>query len=142
MEVALFHWADYVVFIGLLLVSAGFGVFYGIKDRKSHNPEDFLVGGRSMHVLPVSISIFVSYISAITILAEPVEAYTYGASYLFLILGLGCAVTWVAEVFAPFFHSQKLISAFEVCIETLLTRYDILLLTNGECRRLSRDEIK
>ena len=116
MEVNLFHWADYAVFIILLLVSAGIGIFYGIKDRKAPNPEEYLVGGRSMHVLPVSISIFVSYTSAITFLGEPVEAYTFGAGYLFVILGLACAIPWIAEVFAPFYHSQNLISAFEVCL--------------------------
>ena len=109
-----FHWADYVVFVGMLTVSAGVGVFYGIKDRKKSSVEEFLVGGRSMHVLPVSVSLFVSIMSAIAFLGDPVEVYNFGGLYTFLILGAALVYPIIAQIFAPFFQRMNLLSAFEV----------------------------
>ena len=37
---------DYVVFGVTLGISAAIGIFYAIKDRKSENTEEYLLGGR------------------------------------------------------------------------------------------------
>ena len=103
-----------MVFVGMLTVSAGVGVFYGIKDRKKSSVEEFLVGGRSMHVLPVSVSLFVSIMSAIAFLGDPVEVYNFGGLYTFLILGAALVYPIIAQIFAPFFQRMNLLSAFEV----------------------------
>ncbi len=76
-----FHTADYVVFGATLAVSAAIGVFYAIKDRKRNTTEEYLLAGRSMHFVPVGMSLLSSFISAITILGTPAEVYVYSTMY-------------------------------------------------------------
>lgn len=66
-----FGWADYFVFVFMLIVCAGIGVYFGfvekrkknkykdrdIEDRRGSEALDYLVGGRKMKVIPVSLSL-------------------------------------------------------------------------------------
>lgn len=66
-----FGWADYFVFVFMLVVCAGIGVYFGfvekrkkneskerdIEDRRGSEALDYLVGGRKMKVIPVSLSL-------------------------------------------------------------------------------------
>ena len=69
---------DYVVFVGLFMVSMAIGIYFGIKGRKKESTEQYLMGGRQMSLIPVSVSIIVSVISSNTFLGPPAEV---GASY-------------------------------------------------------------
>jgi Na+/proline symporter len=60
---------DYVVLVGLLCSSLGIGVYYALC-RKHKSTADYLVGGRSMPLVPTAISLLASYISAILILGQ------------------------------------------------------------------------
>lgn len=64
---------DYVVFASMLLVSAAIGVYYAWMDRGQQSSEDFLMGGRRLTALPVSLSLTASFMSAITVLSNPAE---------------------------------------------------------------------
>lgn len=51
-----FSWVDYVVFVFMLAISAFVGVYWGfIKKQTTQN--DYLLGGRNMKVVPVSMSL-------------------------------------------------------------------------------------
>ena len=107
---------DWVVFGGLLLVSLGIGVYYaliGVKDKKNTTGE-FLMGGRNLKLLPVAISILVSFMSAILILGTPAEMYTAGTMYVLYMLGISIAVLISAKIFLPLFYPLQLTSSFEV----------------------------
>ena len=65
--------ADYVVFALMLLVSAAVGVYYAWVDRSRESTGDFLMGGRSLTAVPVSLSLTAGFMSAITVLASPAE---------------------------------------------------------------------
>lgn len=65
-----FGWVDYLVFVLMLIVCAVIGVYFGFiekrkkKNRRSNNQKrrgsealDYLVGGRQMKVIPVSLSL-------------------------------------------------------------------------------------
>lgn len=65
--------ADYVVFALMLVVSASIGVYYAWVDRGQESSEDFLMGGRKLTALPVSLSLTASFMSAITVLSNPAE---------------------------------------------------------------------
>lgn len=69
---------DYTVFVALLLVSGGIGVYYAFAGGRQQTTAEFLLGGRSLGVFPVSLSIFSSFVSAIALLGIPAEVYTYG----------------------------------------------------------------
>ncbi len=116
MAEARFHWADYLVFSMALLMSSAVGLYYAVVDRKrkQNTTEDFLMGGRSMPVLPVSISLFVSWFSAIAFLGDPVEVYYQGLMYWAIGLGYCLGLPIVAHFFAPMFHKMRVVSVNEV----------------------------
>ncbi|KAL5019106.1 hypothetical protein ScPMuIL_004828 [Solemya velum] len=62
-----FSVVDYVLFAGMLLVSAGIGLFYAIKDRNKKNTKDFLLAGGNMSAIPVSLSLLARGAAHITI---------------------------------------------------------------------------
>lgn len=68
-----FATTDYVVFAMMLVVSAAVGVYYAWADRGQRSSGDFLMGGRRLTALPVSLSLTASFMSAITVLSNPAE---------------------------------------------------------------------
>ncbi|KAK3601824.1 hypothetical protein CHS0354_041741 [Potamilus streckersoni] len=108
-----FHAADYAVTGATLLISALIGVYYAIKDRKKNTPEDYLLGGRKMHVIPVSMSLLSSFISAITIMGVPAEVYTYNTMYWWTSIAMIVAAVGSAHIFIPVFYKLGITSIFE-----------------------------
>lgn len=108
-----FHWADYLVFGLSLMLSTCIGLWFACTGKKASTTEEFLMAGRNMPVFPVSVSMFVSWVSAISFLGDPVETYTYGSIYIFLGIGYVLACPIVAYFFAPRFHDLGLISIYE-----------------------------
>lgn len=64
---------DYVVFALMLVMSAAVGVYYAWVDRGQRSSGNFLMGGRKLTALPVSLSLTASFMSAITVLSNPAE---------------------------------------------------------------------
>ncbi|KAJ6633962.1 Sodium-coupled monocarboxylate transporter 1 [Pseudolycoriella hygida] len=61
----------------------GIGIFYGFFYKKNKTNEEFLMAGRTMTVFPVALSLICSFISAVTLLGNPVEVYYYGSVYIY-----------------------------------------------------------
>lgn len=55
-ERSYFHWADWLVFATMLLISAAAGIWHFKKAQKS-NTEVYLLGGKGMSLYPVSASL-------------------------------------------------------------------------------------
>lgn len=52
-----FGWLDYGLFVGLLTLSALIGIYYGFFSKhKQNNTSEYILGGRSMDILPVATS--------------------------------------------------------------------------------------
>lgn len=109
-----FHWADYVILCLTLLLSCSVGVYYGIVGRKKSTAEDYLMAGRSMPVVPVSFSLFVSFLSSVAFLSDPVEVYYYGSIYWVIGVGGALGIPITAHVFAPKLYRMRLTSVYEV----------------------------
>ncbi|KAK4321574.1 hypothetical protein Pmani_007644 [Petrolisthes manimaculis] len=107
-----FGWEDYVMFCGMLLASLAIGIFYAFRDKNKAN-EEFLLGGRSMTCVPVSMSLVASYISAILVLGAPAETYYHSVGWLVGIGGM-LALPIVAFVFMPFFYNLRITSVYQV----------------------------
>ncbi|KAL8561649.1 hypothetical protein ACOMHN_001381 [Nucella lapillus] len=108
-----FGTVDYVMFVLTLLVSAGIGIFYAIWDRKKNTTKDFLLGGKSMNVFPVAMSLTVTFMSALTLLGNPAEMYNYNTMFWWLIVSFLFAITGAAYLFIPFFYNLQVTSTFE-----------------------------
>lgn len=118
---------DYIVFAGMLAVSAGIGVYYGCSGSKQSTTKEFLMGGRSMKVFPVSLSVLASFMSAITLLGTPAEMYQYGTQYWIIIIGYLFLIPATCYLYLPTFFNLQLTSAYEY----LERRFNKLVRTLG-----------
>ncbi|KAH3802712.1 hypothetical protein DPMN_156392 [Dreissena polymorpha] len=114
-EVRKFEAWDWVLFALMLGISAVIGIFYAVKEfmNKDSNNADYLMGGRNMQLVPVAISILVSFMSAILILGTPAEMYTAGTLYFMYLIGMILAIILSALIFVPLLYPLRLTSSFE-----------------------------
>ena len=118
--VATFSVWDYVVFAGIVLGASGIGLWQAIRGRKENTSEEFLLGGRQMHAVPVAMSLTASFMSGITVIGTPAESYGFGIA--FWVFGLSYAITSAvtAEVFVPLFYRLGITSVYEVSRGTIM----------------------
>ena len=106
-------WVDYLV-VGLTLAtSIGIGVFYAVKNR-GQTTEDYLMAGRSLHVVPAAISMMISFLSAITLLGDSAEIYFYGITWQLYCVTATIAVLFVCVFFIPLLHPLNITSVNDV----------------------------
>ncbi|XP_047001708.1 sodium-coupled monocarboxylate transporter 1-like [Schistocerca americana] len=111
-EAPLLGVVDYTVFALMLSVSAAIGVYYGFFARSS-GADDYLVGGRSMSTIPVSMSLIASFISGIMLLGIATESYLYGMQYAYVCLGVILSSAINAFAFLPVFYDLGITSTYE-----------------------------
>ncbi|KAL8184184.1 UNVERIFIED_CONTAM: Sodium-dependent multivitamin transporter, partial [Gekko kuhli] len=104
---------DYVIFVLLLVLSAGIGLFYALSGGKQRTVQEFLLANRSMTFLPVAFSLLATFQSAVAILGVPAEIYRFGTEYWFLGCSYFLGLIIPAHVFIPIFYRLRLTSAYE-----------------------------
>ena len=105
---------DYLVFAVVLGVSLIIGLYYAWKERKGVSADEFLLASRNMSILPVSMSLLVSFISAIYILGAASEVYRFGGQYLAFFTGIIFMTPIATHLFHPVYFKMELSSMFEV----------------------------
>ncbi|KAF4521054.1 hypothetical protein B566_EDAN008126 [Ephemera danica] len=116
-----FGFLDYSVFCVLMLTSASIGTYFAFfAKQKQNTTKEYLMGGKTMGIFPITMSLVASYISGVSLLGVPAEIYTYGTQYGVIIIAeiFVCVVT--AYMFMPVFYNLQLYSSFEY----LRLRYD------------------
>uniref|UniRef100_A0A182PQR2 Uncharacterized protein n=1 Tax=Anopheles epiroticus TaxID=199890 RepID=A0A182PQR2_9DIPT len=118
-----FNWPDYVVFVLMLISCMVIGVFFGYKDHQKHKHQkharrgsealDYLVGGRKMKIIPVSVSLVASWISGISLLGTSTEIYVYGVQYCYIVSAVVLMGLSMNYIFLPVFHDLQITSAYE-----------------------------
>lgn len=109
-----FQVADYVVFILTLVVSTGIGLFFAIKDRRKQSTTDFLLGGRTMPLVPVTLSLLASFLSSVSVLGIPTEIFYNGTLYSLIIFAFAIAYPVSVHLFLPVFYRLGVTSVYEV----------------------------
>lgn len=104
---------DYVVFAMVLGFSALIGIVYWLKDRNKESAENFLMADRQMSVLPVTLSLLASFMSAITLLGTPAEVYQFGTQYWMIWPGYVFMIILATQIFVPVFYKLHITSVFE-----------------------------
>ncbi|XP_062610230.1 sodium-coupled monocarboxylate transporter 1-like [Saccostrea cucullata] len=104
---------DWAVFSGLLIISACIGVYYALAGGKQKTTKEFLMANRNLKIVPVAVSILVSFLSAILILGAPAEMYTKGTQYYLYLFGQMTAAALAAVLFVPLFYPLKLTSMYQ-----------------------------
>lgn len=56
-----FSWEEWSVFSVVLAFSVGIGIFFGCFGNKNQTNEEYLLGGRTMHPVPVALSLLCRY---------------------------------------------------------------------------------
>ncbi|XP_061075950.1 sodium-coupled monocarboxylate transporter 1 [Conger conger] len=104
---------DYVVFAGTVLAAAAVGLFQAIRGRRETSSAEFLLGGRQMTAVPVAMSLTASFMSGITVIGTPAEAYRYGTPFWLFAISYGLMSSFTAEVFVPLFYRLGITSTYE-----------------------------
>ncbi|KAM9408554.1 sodium-coupled monocarboxylate transporter 1 [Pholidichthys leucotaenia] len=112
-QVATFSVWDYVVFAATILGAAGIGLFQAIRSRKEMSSDEFLLGGRQMTAVPVAMSLTASFMSGITVIGTPAEAYLFGTAFWLFGFSYTIMSTFTAELFVPLFYRLSITSAYE-----------------------------
>ncbi|KAG4068534.1 hypothetical protein HA402_004875 [Bradysia odoriphaga] len=106
-------WYEYLIFGGVLALSMAIGVYYGCFGTKNKTNEEFLMAGRSMSILPVALSLVCSFVSAITLLGNPVEVYFYGQQYTVIFFSFIPMTLVLAYLYVPVYFDLQLTSAYQ-----------------------------
>lgn len=108
-----FSVADYVIFSLTIAISIGIGIYHAFTGGKQRTASEYLVGNRKMSILPVTLSLIVSFESSIMMLAYPAEVYTYGIMFLLTSLGFMFATLLATRIVVPLIHPLKITSVYE-----------------------------
>ena len=100
------EWLDWVFFVLLLVVSLGVGVFFRCFNRNM-DKNDFLMASRNMSPFTVGMSIYVSFVSALSVVAAPGEVYKYGNALMWNIFVIPIVVLISCYTILPVFYRTK-----------------------------------
>ena len=114
LEISKLQWYDYLLFALTLVISLGIGLYYGFVGTKQKTTKDYLRGGKSLGVIPVALSMFMSYISAILVLGNTAEMYQHGSQQFLASIGSSLAYASTALLLVPLFYPLDITSSFEV----------------------------
>ena len=114
-EIITFHWADYLIFCASLLIGAAIGIFHGCTGPKQKTVNDVLMGGKSMGIVPIALSIQASSMSAILILGGTAEVYCFGTMMFTWLVAEIAVIPFLTFMFIPFIRRDpSIINAYEV----------------------------
>lgn len=102
--------ADWIVLAVTLLGIVIYGVW---KSGRSHNVDQYLMGGRTLRWYHVGLSVMATQASAITFLSAPGQAYSDGMRFVQFYFGLPLAMIVLCITFVPIFHRLKVFTAYE-----------------------------
>jgi len=108
-----FGWPDYLVFAGMLAISAVIGVYYACIGGKQNTTDEFLMAGRNMGTFPVAMSLIASFMSAVTLLGTPAELYQFGSIYLLIAFAFMLVMPSTNYLYLPIFFKLQVTSAYE-----------------------------
>ncbi|EDW03923.1 sodium-coupled monocarboxylate transporter 2 [Drosophila grimshawi] len=129
---------DYIVFLAMIFLSTGTGIYFGClkktkkiteeveptlqtttpKEVRKHNfgsekMSEYLLGSRQLKVFPVAMSLIASYVSGVTILGTTSEIYNYGTQYWFIAIAIILQGIAVSYIYIPVFTTLQVGSSYE-----------------------------
>jgi solute:Na+ symporter, SSS family len=101
---------DLVVIAVYLAAIVGFGLWFA---RRAPGAEEYMAAGRSLPGWAIGLSMFGSYVSSISFLANPGKAYASNWNPLVFSLATPIAAAIAVRWFVPFYRRTGEISAYE-----------------------------
>ncbi|XP_032776975.2 sodium-coupled monocarboxylate transporter 1 [Daphnia magna] len=105
----LFGWVDYLLFASTLLVSLLIGVYHAW--RGGNSTSEYLMGGKSMGIFPIAMSLAASSISGTTLLGTPADIYLTGTMYSWMPLAMFLCTPATGYLYLSVFHRLQVVSA-------------------------------
>ncbi|XP_060556633.1 sodium-coupled monocarboxylate transporter 2-like [Ruditapes philippinarum] len=131
-----FHVADYVVMLFFLAISSAIGIYYGFF-KKQRTTEEYILGNRQIHLVPVALSLAVTFQSASSIIGLPSEVYLYNIMVFYITFGIMLANFVQAFIIVPLIHPLRLTSAYEYLLRRFKSRgVQLLGMTMGMLQTL------
>ncbi|XP_031617957.1 sodium-coupled monocarboxylate transporter 1 [Contarinia nasturtii] len=103
---------DYSIVLGMLVISLGIGVFYGFFSGTENTSADFL-HGTEMSLLPVSLSLTTSFITAIELLGNPSEIVFNGTQFALIVISIFMVIPVAIKIYYPIYFKLQLTSCYE-----------------------------
>jgi len=103
-------YVDFFVLVGYLFAVVAIGLWVG---RNTGNPDDYMAAGRSLPGWAIGLSMFGSYVSSISFLANPGKAYASNWNAFVLSLAAPIAAAIAVRWFLPYYRNSGEISAYE-----------------------------
>jgi len=114
-------WPDYVILAVFLAISLGIGVYHALTGGRQHTTLEFIMANRRLRVLPTTISLLVSFQSAVKILGLTAEMYQYGIQFLVWIpVGYSMTIILSERLVIPWIYPLQLVSINDVSIHAHL----------------------
>ncbi|XP_053394720.1 sodium-dependent multivitamin transporter-like [Mercenaria mercenaria] len=107
-----FHTVDYMIMVIFLVISSAIGINYGFY-KKQRTTEEYILGNRQIHLVPVALSLAVTFQSAVSIIGAPSEIYLYNIMAFYGTFALPIAYLIQALLIVPLVHPLRLTSAYE-----------------------------
>jgi len=109
---ATFSGIDYFILLSMLVVSLGIGIFYGFFETGGTSSDEFLLGS-GMNLLPVTLSLTTSFITAIELLGNPSEMYFQGTQFVLIVIPMVLVIPIAVKIFYPIYFKMELTSCYE-----------------------------
>ncbi|XP_055936800.1 putative sodium-dependent multivitamin transporter [Argiope bruennichi] len=104
---------DYVVIVFMLVISALIGLYFRFSGDRQKTTNEFLMGNKKMHIIPVAVSLIATSLSSISVLGMPAELYLYGTQYFLSALGIPIGGLVAAYGFLPIFYEMQVSTSYE-----------------------------
>ena len=101
---------DIAVLVTYLVAVVGFGCWFALRSKSA---DEFMSAGRSMPGWAVGLSIFGSYVSSISFLANPGKSFDGNWNVFVFALSLPLAAWFSVKFFVPFYRRTGEVSAYE-----------------------------
>ncbi|GFS24888.1 sodium-coupled monocarboxylate transporter 1 [Elysia marginata] len=108
-----FGTADYVMLGIMLLGSMSIGLFFAVCGKSQMTNLEYLLGGRRLKALPVCMSLFATFMSAISLIGIPTEIYSYGTMYMYCLIGQVLSYIVATVTLIPLMYPLRVTSVYE-----------------------------
>jgi len=116
-SVGTLEWPDYAILAVFLAVCLGIGVYQSLTGGRQHTMSEFIMADRRLRVVPATVSLLVSYQSAVMVLGLAAEMYQYGIQYV-VWTPVGFLITMIVSerLVVPWIYPLQLVSINDVRI--------------------------
>ena len=107
-------WYEYLIMAVVLAMSMSIGIIFAFIGGRQKTTKEYMNANRSLGVVPVTLSMYMSFVSGITMLGNIAEVHTHGIQAWLTTLGNGIGEAMGAVIVLPMLFKFRVTSIFEV----------------------------